>query len=157
MLLLGLISAALPALVVIEHTLHKQHRPPPGVPHAEIPARIDAAAAALKDAPFAGKLDWREAGVAVKSTEAMNVLLDVHTPEHIASVRKLSQRGGGFDTDTYCAPGSWEAMVDGTAAWMEAVQVSAARVEPGLHLPRTLLHILADLNVRLPTDAVRRA
>ena len=47
------------ALVVIEHASHQRHRPPPGMPHAEVPARLEAAKAALKGSSFASSLRWR--------------------------------------------------------------------------------------------------
>ncbi len=131
-----LLVARTAALVVIEQTLHGRHRPPPRAPHAEVPARLDAAAAALHSAPFAEKLTWRAAGECVSAEAAEAAVESVHTMDHIVAVRRMSQTGGGFDADTYCAPGSWEAMLDGTAAWLEASRLAAAGDGPALALAR---------------------
>ena len=61
---------------------------------------------------------WRKAGEAVTHEEAKLAVERVHTAGHLQEVQRMSQRGGGFDTDTYCAPGSWDAMLDGTSAWL---------------------------------------
>ena len=125
------------SLVVIESTLHTRHRPPPSVwSHVETPARQEAAAAALRAAPFAARLDFRAAGVGVTHDAAASSLLAVHDAEHLQAVRRLSTRGGGFDADTYCAPGSWEAMLDASAAWTEALELAARAEGPALALAR---------------------
>ena len=52
----------------------------------------------------------------------------------------MSKTGGGFDTDTYCAPGSWEAMLDGTRAWSDAVSLAANGLGPAFALSRPAGH-----------------
>ena len=47
-------------------------------------------------------MPWREQQL----TEARKVIDDA--VEHLRAVQGMSKTGGGFDTDTYCAPGSWE-------------------------------------------------
>jgi acetoin utilization deacetylase AcuC-like enzyme len=125
-------------LTVVEATLHRLHRPPPGVPHPEVPARLDAAAAALRAAPFAAQLDW-------VCTEQLDRLPDetiaamgrVHSEAHLATIQATCARGGGgFDADTFCAPGSWKAVIDGTSAWLEAASLAARGHGPALALVR---------------------
>lgn len=128
-------------LSVVEQTLHTRHRPPPGVQHAEVPERLVAARDALEAAPFAGQLVWERASDSEYSAAAaLEALKRVHTVEHLCTVEDMSQTGGGFDTDTYCAPGSWEAVLDGTRAWLEATTRAAAGKGPALALSRPAGH-----------------
>ena len=118
---------ALPlTLFVIEQTLHNRHRPPSGMQHKEVPARLDEASSALRASPLNASIEWRRALDAPTSPEdAVAALKLVHTVSHLRTVQRMSKTGGGFDTDTYCAPGSWEAMLDGTRAWLEAAELAA--------------------------------
>ena len=140
-LLVAAASATALQLTVIEQTQHTRHRPPPGQPHAEVPARLEAAAAALRAAPYSDRLQWRRAVDAATSPEdAVGALKLVHSVEHLRTVQAMSRTGGGFDTDTYCAPGSWEAMLDGTRAWIEAAGLAAGGAGPALALSRPAGH-----------------
>lgn len=134
MLLCGVLVAT--SLLIVEQTLHVKHRPLPRSFHPEVPQRLEAAAAALRKAPFAEEITWRSAGDSVSAAEAEAALRGIHSAEHIDAVQRMSQTGGDFDADTYCAPGSWEALVDGTAAWMEALDVAACANGPSLALAR---------------------
>ena len=122
----------LAALTVVEQTLHTRHRPPPGVRHVEVPQRLISARDALRHANVCES--WRQAGEGAHGhTAALRALCAVHTYDHLEVVWRMSQTGGGFDTDTYCAPGSWEAMLDGTSAWLEATELERSR--PGAAMP----------------------
>mgnify|MGYP006140347185 CR=1 FL=1 len=128
-------------LAVIEQTLHTRHRAPPGVRHAEVPERLVAARDALVAAPFAGELVWERAlDSGYSAAAAVEALKRVHSLEHLRTVEEMSQTGGGFDTDTYCAPGSWEAMLDGTRTWLEATTRAAAGDGPAVALTRPAGH-----------------
>jgi acetoin utilization deacetylase AcuC-like enzyme len=64
--------------------------------------------------------------VAIEPRQATIAELErVHTPEHIAHVRRVAERGGGhMDADTYVAPRSYEAALvaaGGTVAATEAI------------------------------------
>ena len=110
----------LAALTIVEQTLHTRHRPPPGVRHVEVPQRLVSARDALRHANVCE--NWRQAGEGAYShTAALRALCEVHTSDHLENVQQMSLTGGGFDTDTYCAPGSWEAMLDGTSAYTPAI------------------------------------
>lgn len=137
-LVFGAVGLAGRRLSVIEHSLQRQHRPPPGMPHPELPARLDAAAAALRAASFAGQLDWRTSAQSELSDEhVLSAMRRVHSEEHLAAIEVTSARGGGgFDADTYCAPGSWKAMIDGTKTWLEAVSLASSGAGPALALAR---------------------
>ena len=144
--MLSLLTTSQPTLArpltLIESTGHVRHRPPPGQPHLEVPERLHAAKAALQAAPFAEEaLAWREAVDAPATAEdAVAALKLVHTIDHLRGLVEMSKTGGGFDTDTYCAPGSWEAMLDGTRAWMEATSLAMAGEGPAFALSRPAGH-----------------
>lgn len=131
-------SAASALLTVVEQTMHTRHRPPPGVRHLEVPDRLIAAREALSDTNAVAH--WRKAGEAVTHEEAKLAVERVHTAGHLQEVQRMSQRGGGFDTDTYCAPGSWDAMLDGTSAWLEATALAGQGAGPALALCRPAGH-----------------
>ena len=127
------------ALTVIEQTAHKFHRPPPSQPnHVERPARLEAAAAALKTLDGVA---WRRARDSeFTAVDAVSALKRVHALDHLRAVQSMSQTGGGFDSDTYVAPGSWEAMLDGTRAWVDAVALAREGRGPALALSRPAGH-----------------
>ena len=129
----------LAALTVVEQTLHTRHRPPPGVRHVEVPQRLISARDALTYANVCES--WRQAGEGAHGhTAALRALCAVHTYDHLEVVWRMSQTGGGFDTDTYCAPGSWEAMLDGTRAWLHATALAAEARGPAVALSRPAGH-----------------
>ena len=144
---LQLVSTALllptTALTIVEQTLHKLHRPPPGQSHAEVPERLESAVEALRAAPFGPALSWRRAvdSEAHTAEGAVAALKLVHAVDHLRRVQGLSRSGGGgFDADTYCAPGSWEAILDGCRAWQEATALAAAGRGPTFALCRPAGH-----------------
>ena len=132
--------ATLQALTIIEQSLHKLHRPP-SANHAEVPERLESAKAALLASDVNVKA-WRNAVNSTTCTvfDAVDALKLVHDVEHLREVQAMSQKGGGFDTDTYCAPGSWEAVLDGTRAWADAVALAAGDEGPAFALSRPAGH-----------------
>ena len=111
--------------------------------------------AALQAAPFAEEaLAWREAvDAAAAAEDAVAALKLVHTIDHLRGLVEMSKTGGGFDTDTYCAPGSWEAMLDGTRAWMEATSLAMAGEGPAFALSRPAGSVGVQ-NARVSTNFV---
>jgi acetoin utilization deacetylase AcuC-like enzyme len=83
-------------------------------PHPENRARIDAIEAALgREGP--ARLERAEAPAATAEQ-----LERVHSPQHLRSLRELSEAGGGLvDADTVASAGSWRAALHaaGGAAW----------------------------------------
>ena len=132
--------ATLQALTIIEQSLHKLHRPP-SANHAEVPERLESAKAALLASDVKVKA-WRNAVNSTTCTvfDAVDALKLVHDVEHLREVQAMSQTGGGFDTDTYCAPGSWEAVLDGTRAWADAVALAVDDEGPAFALSRPAGH-----------------
>ena len=115
----ALTSAMLAALTIVEQTLHTRHRPPPGVRHVEVPQwLVSARDDALRHANVCE--NWRQAGKGAYShTAALRALCEVHTSDHLENVQQ--NVADGRRLDTYCAPGSWEAMLDGTSAYTPAI------------------------------------
>jgi acetoin utilization deacetylase AcuC-like enzyme len=80
-------------------------------PHPERAARIVALEHMLEANDWLGY----ERAEAPAATEAL--LEAVHTPEHVASIRAIVERGGGMiDADTVTSPGSWDAAVHAAGA-----------------------------------------
>ena len=61
-------------------------------------------------------LPWSDAGDKVDAEEATEALPVVHTPDHLAILRRMSDTGGDLDLDSCCSQGSWEAIFRGLAA-----------------------------------------
>jgi acetoin utilization deacetylase AcuC-like enzyme len=102
--------------LLFSHPASLQHDT--GFGHPERAERIRAIEAVLEDRDWLG-WERRESPAA---TEAQ--LLAVHPASHIAAVRELSDRGGAFDLDTPCGPGSLEAALyaaGGACAMAEAL------------------------------------
>jgi len=107
----------------------------------EVPERLIAAIQALRASPFSHRIEWARAIDSERTPEdAVTALKRVHTLDHLRTIQAMSQTGGGFDTDTYCAPGSWEAMLDGTRAWLHACSVASSGDGPTLALTRPAGH-----------------
>jgi acetoin utilization deacetylase AcuC-like enzyme len=71
--------------------------------HPERPARMSAVAAGLDDLHLGSDVSWLEPRSA--SDDELGL---VHSPEYLAVLRRLSERGGGsLDVDTYLTPASW--------------------------------------------------
>ena len=130
-------------LTIVEQSLHKNHRPPPGLRHVEVPERIFAVKQALESAPFASVLSWTSSAAACKqctTDDAIAALQLAHSHEMLEAVFLMSQTGGGFDSDTYCAPGSWEAMLEATRAWLNVLSLASSGAGPSFALTRPAGH-----------------
>ena len=108
-----------------------------GVFHLESPARFDAIREAIEDPSLAGKLTFLPARPA-----ALEELLWVHTPEHIARVARTAERPlTSFDLDTQAGAHSWEAACLAAGAvfvlleeiWSGRLQRGFAAVRPPGH------------------------
>ena len=142
-LLVAIVAWHAAALTVIESALHTLHRPPPSQPnHVETPRRLDAAVAAVQSVDQ-GRIAWARAQDSERTTVdgAVDALKRVHDVDHLREVMAMSRSGGGgFDSDTYVAPGSWEASLDGTRAWVDALAGAADGAGPCLALARPAGH-----------------
>jgi acetoin utilization deacetylase AcuC-like enzyme len=101
--------------------------------HPERPDRVAAVLdhlSAQPDLADLARVDPAETGDAT--------LLLAHTPEHVARVRTLAERGGGWiDADTYCRPGTPEAALRSVGAATAGVDaVLSGRASHGFALNR---------------------
>jgi acetoin utilization deacetylase AcuC-like enzyme len=112
------VSRAAPAPLVLVTTGPAAQHEAPG--HPERPDRVAAVLARLEADPELSRIPRSEpADLDARALEL------VHTPEHVAGVRALAERGGGWiDADTYCRPGSYAAALlsaGAAAAGIDAV------------------------------------
>jgi acetoin utilization deacetylase AcuC-like enzyme len=92
------------------------HAVPAG--HPERPARVSAIVEHLQVSGLWHSLDVWEPAPASDATLEL-----VHTPDHVAYIRELTQKGGGrIDLDTGASAGSWEPAVRAVGAVLEAVE-----------------------------------
>jgi acetoin utilization deacetylase AcuC-like enzyme len=100
--------------------------------HPERPARLQAIFKALRKAPFANQLEWRDPPLA-----ELGELERVHSPRHIQQVAELAAAGGGYlDADTVVSPGSFEAARRAVGGWIAAAASALAAGQPALVLCR---------------------
>ena len=101
------------AVAVYSHPSCALHDAGPG--HPEAPARIVAVLEALAGVPGA------ELHTAIPATP--DVLLTVHTPEHLQALADAHAAGGRrLDPDTVMSGDSWDAMLGATGAVLAAVE-----------------------------------
>ncbi len=94
-----------------------QHRPGNGWP--ERPARLDAIRAAASSAAIAEFVEVINHASSVPDAD----LLRVHTPDYVASVKSLCERGGGpLDPETFVSEGSYDAAVAAAGAGLDMVE-----------------------------------
>ncbi len=93
-----------------------EHATPAG--HPERPARVSAIVEHLQVSGLWHALDVWEPAPASDATLEL-----VHTPEHVAYIRELIQKGGGrIDLDTGASTGSWEPAVRAVGSVVEALE-----------------------------------
>lgn len=81
-------------LTIVEQTLHVLHRPPAGLRHVEVPARLEAASTALHNSNFSDRIKWRRAvDSAITPDDAVDALKLVHTIEHLRTLQSMSKTG----------------------------------------------------------------
>ncbi|MGP8249659.1 MAG: histone deacetylase [Candidatus Dormibacteria bacterium] len=113
---------AAPPLVLLYDDLFLGHREPG---HPESPERLLAITASLRGESQLARVQWATAPLADED----EVLL-VHTPAHLAWIRALSAKGGGWvDGDTYCRSDSYRVALGAVGASLAAV--GAATSSPG--------------------------
>ena len=129
--------ATLQALTIIEQSLHKLHRRRPQPRRSA--RKVGKCKAALLASDVKEVKDWRNAVGATTCTvfDAVDALKLVHDVEHLREVQAGMSRREAADTDTYCAPGSWEAVLDGTRAWADAVALAVDDEGPAFALSST--------------------
>lgn len=122
---------------VFWHPSSLEHDAGPG--HPESPARLAAVLDELRGRIFSDTVVWHEAQAV--DQEAVR---RAHSPEHVALLRALDERGGGFiDADTRMSEGSYRAAlhaagaaIAAAASAMEGTPAFAAVRPPGHHATR---------------------
>jgi acetoin utilization deacetylase AcuC-like enzyme len=85
-------------------------------PHPESPRRVAAIEEEMSEREWMG-MELVEAPAAEREQ-----ILRVHTPEHVDSIERLAERGGGnIDLDTVASEGSWEAALHAAGGAVDAV------------------------------------
>ncbi|NJK27894.1 MAG: histone deacetylase [Coleofasciculaceae cyanobacterium SM2_3_26] len=120
-----------------------QHRT--GAFHPERPERLTAAVAALKQATWADRLDWREP-TSLDRRSPLAAIAAVHTQSHIEKVKQLAAQGGGrLDPDTWVSTQSYTVALLAVNGWLDGVNSTLATGEPTFVLARPPgHHALAD-------------
>eukprot|EP00752_Nemacystus_decipiens_P018681 g16746.t1 len=124
------------SMKVIYDDFFLKHRPPPGHPHPECPARVSTARTELDGLEG---INW-DRPTALCSEEGraktLAAIERVHHSEYLDEVRRVCARGGGAaDFDTYICPDSFEVCVAASSAWMDAAE-SAWTGSPAFALAR---------------------
>jgi acetoin utilization deacetylase AcuC-like enzyme len=104
-----------PAGLLISHPSCLEHDPSAQLPgHPDTPARLRAIEARLAESDWLG---WGRREAPAASEEDLEA---IHTPAHVASIRDLSDAGGGpVDPDTYVGDSSYEAALRASGAACE--------------------------------------
>ncbi|HTL88065.1 MAG TPA: histone deacetylase [Leptolyngbya sp.] len=104
--------------------------------HPENPGRLTAIYTALKSAPWANRLEWRQpTPVEIRSPRPL--IQTIHDRSYLEQVRQLADRGGGkIDGDTIVSPHSFEVALLAVNAWMDGVDWAIASGEPCFVLAR---------------------
>jgi len=104
--------------------------------HPERPDRLTAAVEALRDAPWADRLQW-QVPTPIEDGRAIAWTLQLHDREYVERVRQLAGEGGGMlDPDTAVSPDSYEVALLAVGAWLDGVDRALATGAPTFVLAR---------------------
>lgn len=121
---------------VIYDDVFLKHRPPPGHPHPECPARVSTARDELRGVEG---VEWATPSSLLsdeRKAQVVAAIERVHKTDYLDEIKAICKRGGGAaDYDTYVCPDTFEVCVAVSSAWMDAVE-SAAKGEPAFALSR---------------------
>ncbi|MDX2272387.1 MAG: histone deacetylase [Cyanobacteriota bacterium] len=110
--------------------VYLQHQP--GGFHPERPARLEEIVKALRSAPFAADLEWRDPHLA-----RLEDIERVHPPDYIRWIADLAEQGGGrVDADTILSAESYRAARLAVGGWIDGVQAVLTTQQPALVLCR---------------------
>lgn len=104
--------------------------------HPERAERLLAIADALKAAPWADKLEWRQP-TPPEVRPVLPLLQQVHDRDYIEKVKQLAEQGGSMlDADTPISPRSYEIALLAVSAWLDGVDRALASGTPAFVLAR---------------------
>ena len=92
-----------------------------GYGHPEKAKRLTAIADALKTVEWQDQIKW-QLPTPVISRDVLSYIQRTHTPEHIARIKQVSAKGGGYlDGDTPVSARSYEVALLAVSAWLDGV------------------------------------
>ena len=92
-----------------------------GYGHPEKAKRLTAIADALKTVEWQDQIKWQLPTPAI-SRDVLSDIQRTHTPEHIARIKQVSAKGGGYlDGDTPVSARSYEVALLAVSAWLDGV------------------------------------
>ncbi len=92
-----------------------------GYGHPEKAQRLTAIADALKTVEWQEQINWQLPTPAI-SRDVLDYIQRTHTPEHIARIKQVSAKGGGYlDGDTPVSARSYEVALLAVSAWLDGV------------------------------------
>lgn len=107
-----------------------------GAYHPENPGRLTAIQTALKAAPWAHQLEWREP-TAISTRSPLPLIHQTHDARYVAAVERVAEQGGGYvDQDTPVSPLSYDVALLAVNAWMDGVDWAMQTGEPCFVLAR---------------------
>jgi acetoin utilization deacetylase AcuC-like enzyme len=112
-----------------------------GIDHPEKAGRLIAIVQALKKSAIAPQLLWKEpTDIDSQMRLGVNILKEIqrfHDPEYIASLKALSDRGGGYiDGDTIASPQSYQVALLAVSAWLDGLDIVLETGRPAFVLAR---------------------
>jgi acetoin utilization deacetylase AcuC-like enzyme len=92
-----------------------------GYGHPEKAKRLTAIVEALQGVSWEGQIDWKTP-TPVDSRNVLGEIEKIHTPEHIARIKRVAESGGGYlDGDTPISSRSYEIALLAVSAWLDGV------------------------------------
>ncbi len=104
-----------------------------GLGHPERPERLTTVVKALQNNPGQDRLKWRSPS----SKNPLPYIQEIHTPEHIARVKAVAAKGGGYlDGDTPISAQSYDVALLAVTAWLDGIDIVLGEGNPAFVLAR---------------------
>ena len=104
--------------------------------HPEKPERLTAIVKALKQVPWADRIDW-QAPTPITQRNLLSFVQQIHTQEHIDKVKSIAESGGGnLDGDTPISTQSYNVALLAVSAWLDGIDRVIATGNPVFVLAR---------------------
>jgi acetoin utilization deacetylase AcuC-like enzyme len=92
-----------------------------GYGHPEKAKRLTAIVEALQGVSWQSQIDWKTP-TPIESRNVLAEIEKIHTPEHIARIKRVAESGGGYlDGDTPISSRSYEVALLAVSAWLDGV------------------------------------
>ncbi len=104
--------------------------------HPESPQRLTAIVEHLQKIPWHDQLQWLEP-TPWQKRNVLEWVNKIHTPEHINSIKKIAERGGGkLDPDTAVSARSYDVALLAVSGWLDGVDQVLKNNQPCFVLAR---------------------